>query len=896
MEDNNNPLGDCTASLPDSVDPVTSDLSLPPSKRLPADFGDYQFIERMGHGSFGEVFKVWSLSKCRYEAMKLLHDTSHTHAAQFDSFRREVQRMAEVHGANVAHVYHVGAIPSGQPFFTMEFLSGGRLDHYCDQKQVSIEDRICAVAKICETVGSMHELALIHCDIKPGNIVVTEESGAMIPKLVDFGIASHLAFKQSPQKAARGTLFYMPPEQMESRGGAPEKSWDIYALGVTLYELIVGVRPIEAFPDQFLPLEVHADFLRKTPIPPLAEKLTSSSKKRFEQIAMERHLGIEALRDRLRDPWLQAVVEKALSKDKGDRYASAGEMALNLRQYLAGRRPSIVPPTLRNRAGDFFRDYRLALTGLAVLAVVGTLLLWGNLARRDARKASADWLFAEGRSELEPMLAIERYQKALELNPMRSDILLHMAGAYVTSGDAEKAGQIAASISESDKDYANAQALICGIKQFRPSPEGDHVSVIEQPIDIPPGTEYYYSLTLRPTEAQFAISLLDKALEHSAPTHEDQFRIRLMRAMRYFQLQDFDSMEKEAQWLVDTVPKSAVAHNLRGIAYLKKGGRFHALAAFDQAIRVNPDYAAAYQNRASVGYELRKCSNALNDCIRAVTLSPAVEPFVQSIRINALRCLGGKDELSKAKTECDSARATHEPVTSQTHIACGNLWETLGLPDQELDEFDRAARQMEQEGSMDVQLVYIAFLSRGGAALGVERYADALADLNRAAEIDPKTWQDDPRNFALRGVAYFLTDKSGSAVADWKEAAQRTKDLPQRSRIYLWIWDAELSRGRITEAADALHQASSAAKDDARSAKIVAYCAGAKDRESLLKDAGNDPAQQVEAYYPIGLAAKARGDFPEAQDWFRNCVALNVGDHAEYYLAKKQLTLPWNHQ
>jgi serine/threonine protein kinase len=101
------------------------------------------------------------------------------------------------------------------------------------------------MAGVCDGVHHLHELNLVHCDLKPRNILIAENAGTAVAKVVDFGLARHMQGGSSPKRTAGGTLQYMSPEQLEARSGDPERSWDVYSLGVTLYELLVGECPID---------------------------------------------------------------------------------------------------------------------------------------------------------------------------------------------------------------------------------------------------------------------------------------------------------------------------------------------------------------------------------------------------------------------------------------------------------------------------------------------------------------------------------------------------------------------------------------------------------------------------------------------------------------------------
>lgn len=864
----------------------TRRLPLPPSLRLPPDFGAYRFVERLGRGAFGEVFKVWSSGTRRHEAMKVLQFVGSPINVRLEEFQREVRNMAGVPGGQVAHVYHTGVLPDGRPFFTMEYLEGGRIDEFCNRRRKTIEERLLAVATVCDAVQRLHERTLVHCDIKPGNIVVTEDSGAMVPKLVDFGLASLLSDQHSAARSACGTLPYMPPEQLDSRGGDPERRWDIYALGVTLYQLLVDARPIEDFPDPALPPEALAEHIRKTPVPRLVEKVPLDDESRTDEVARERGLSKETLRERLGHPWLEAIVGKALTKRREDRYGSAAEMAHNLRVFASGRRPPIVRPKLRDRAHEFLRDHALAVGSAVTLVVVALLLASAYRSRVLARNESVAKYFAQGCAEAEPALAIKSFEKALELDPGRSDVRLHLAGAYLNSGNPDEAIALASSVSEGDALYAQAAVFAQGIKQFRARTDGDEVVDEELRSRVAQGDEYYHSLTFSPKDARLALGVLDRALERSGLTHADRIRVRFTRAMRYDQVGDVDKLCADAQWLVQAVPDSAAAWNLHGICNWRSARREDALRSYDKALALNSDYGAARRNRGRVNAELGRHEQALKDYDLAVGLDPSLEALFLGARVDAFVALRNR---SAARDLCEKL-TDRESRTPEALIACAAFWLWENVPARAWQAYDQAIADPGLSQRTHAELRYELILARGDAALYDKRPADAIGDFNAAEALRPDLWPQKAVNPLRRGIAFLLANSWRDAVVDLNNATERMKDDPGRALTYLWLWDIHLAEGQRAEAANALQRATEAAATDPRLARIVSHCAGAVDGEVLIADAANDIKRQAEAYYYLGLASKARGDRIGARGHFEACLQRSASRQVESgFLAGWQL-------
>jgi len=138
---------------------------------------------------------------------------------------------------NIARVLDAGATESGRPYFVMELVKGIRITDYCDQKNLSTEERLALFIQLCHAVQHAHQKGVIHRDLKPSNVLVTETDGEPMPKIIDFGIA-----KATGQRLTDRTLFtryeqmigtpaYMSPEQAGFGSLDVDTRTDIYALG-----------------------------------------------------------------------------------------------------------------------------------------------------------------------------------------------------------------------------------------------------------------------------------------------------------------------------------------------------------------------------------------------------------------------------------------------------------------------------------------------------------------------------------------------------------------------------------------------------------------------------------------------------------------------------------------
>jgi serine/threonine protein kinase len=145
-----------------------------------------------------------------------------------------------------------GMTAEHKPFFVMELVNGSPLTKFCDEARLGIRERLELFASICQAVQHSHQKGIIHRDLKPANILVTLLDNKPVPKIIDFGVAKATVGRLTDESrstqfgAVIGTLEYMSPEQAGLSGADIDTRTDIYSLGVILYELLTGMRPIDA--------------------------------------------------------------------------------------------------------------------------------------------------------------------------------------------------------------------------------------------------------------------------------------------------------------------------------------------------------------------------------------------------------------------------------------------------------------------------------------------------------------------------------------------------------------------------------------------------------------------------------------------------------------------------
>ena len=338
----------------------------PPVMTTSAAIGSF---EPLGEGGMGTVYLAEQREPIRrrvaLKVVKLGMDTAQV-LARFDNER---QALAMMDHPNIAQIFDAGATSKGRPYFVMEYIEGAPITQYCDRKRMTTKERLALFLAVCRAVQHAHQKGVIHRDLKPSNVLVMEQDGAPVPKVIDFGIA-----KATDKWAVENTLLtqfgqivgtpeYASPEQADTMTGDIDESSDVYSLGVLLYELLIGAVPFDTATLRSAGLAEMLRIIREDEAPSLSRKLTSMGAAATD-IAARRQTDPVSLR-RLVDGDLNSITMKALEKARERRYASVSDLAADIQRHLEDRPVLASPPGRLYRTRKFLRRHRLAALGTA---------------------------------------------------------------------------------------------------------------------------------------------------------------------------------------------------------------------------------------------------------------------------------------------------------------------------------------------------------------------------------------------------------------------------------------------------------------------------------------------------------------------------------------------------
>ena len=338
--------------------PTTTSEHRPKSEAGIVIAGRYTLQEKIGEGGMGEVWVAKQTQPVKRRVAVKLIKSGMDSAAVLARFERERQALAIMDHPNIARVLDGGLTPTGQPFFVMELVNGLPLNMFCDQAKLATRERLELFVPICQALQHAHQKGIIHRDLKPANILVTLIDGKPVPQIIDFGVAKAIGGNLTDESMATqfgaviGTLEYMSPEQAGFSGIDVDTRADIYSLGVILYELLTGLRPIDAKRLREAALgEMIRIIQEEEPSKPSTRLATDES---LPSIAAQRHTEPRKLMAIFRGE-LDWVVMKCLEKQRERRYETANGLARDIQRFLADEPVEARPPSTGYRFGKFLR-------------------------------------------------------------------------------------------------------------------------------------------------------------------------------------------------------------------------------------------------------------------------------------------------------------------------------------------------------------------------------------------------------------------------------------------------------------------------------------------------------------------------------------------------------------
>ena len=384
----------------------------PSSSSSPLLFGDYEVVGELGEGGMGRVYKAIDRKLGRHVAVKVLRSTDPFEASRF---RGEAEMIALLSHPNIVQIFAIDSAPDGRPYIALEYAESGSLDRELSGQPLEPR-RAAEMAEIlARAVQYAHEKGVIHRDLKPANVL---RSKGGVLKLTDFGLAKQLDVSSgmTPSGAVMGTPSYMAPEQAEGKVKQLGPPTDVYGLGAILYEMITGRPPFRG-----------------------VNLVDTLEQVRWAEPAAPSQFVPRLHRD------LATICLKCLRKSPSQRYATAGELADDLRRWLNGE------TIVARSAASWERVWRQvrrrpwqAATVVACGVAVGLLVLGGivyqnrqlQLKAQDQVLAFEREMAAQKQAEQETLARTQR-ENEIRLHKRSDDALMALDGIrnMILNGD-----------------------------------------------------------------------------------------------------------------------------------------------------------------------------------------------------------------------------------------------------------------------------------------------------------------------------------------------------------------------------------------------------------------------------------------------------------------------------
>ena len=300
----------------------------------------YKILEKIGEGGMGVVYKAEDTKLERTVAIKFLPRQIAASEEERRRFKIEAKAAAALNHPNIATIYAIEEVDD-EMFIVMEYIKGQELKSSINNNQLSIDNALNYASQIASGLQAAHKKGVTHRDIKSSNIMITEEDQV---KIMDFGLAKIRGGGQFTKVGTTlGTAAYMSPEQ--TQGLETDHRTDIWAFGVVLYEMLTGKMP---FPGDYEQAVIYSILNEE---PEIIEEIPAN---------------------------MQQILQKALAKDRNERYQNVGELLTDLESSDAGQTSSVTKPAMVGMKPTPTKKLGILIGGITILILIAGLAYFFN--------------------------------------------------------------------------------------------------------------------------------------------------------------------------------------------------------------------------------------------------------------------------------------------------------------------------------------------------------------------------------------------------------------------------------------------------------------------------------------------------------------------------------------
>ena len=763
--------------------PVTpSGAAAPPSGGTPVQrWGEFELLEEVARGGMGVVYKARDLRLNRLVALKRILAGAWASPASVQRFRREAEDAAQLDHPHIVPIYEVGE-HEGQPYFSMKYFEGGNLGQHADRFGRDPRAAARLLANVARAVHHAHQRGILHRDLKPANILL---DGAGQPHVTDFGLAKRLAEATALTQSGvlLGTPCYMPPEQAAARKGLTTAA-DVYSLGAILYELLGGRPPFRAA----TALETVRQVLEQDPV------------------------RLRSLRPHV-DRDLETICLKCLQKEPGGRYGSAAELADDLERFLDGRPIAARPVGVVRQAGRWCRRHPgmaalIAAVLVSLAAGAGVASYFAVSAADEAQQARQQRDKARERYRL-ARHAIDQFHRRVGESPemkargveqLRTRLLEDAAAFYERLGpedqeseDPEPNGralvylrlgemyQLTGRSDRAEEAYREALALFETLAEAHPRVAEYRGSVSTALTDL--GLLYQATGRAAEAAAAFAKALDCRRQAVAGLPHTPRQELGLVLGCRYLAnvLRDTGKVAQAEETYQEAVtlgtalaaqapepPEYRLAlascHVERGILYRRAGKYERAEEAYSEALAILQPLAAAHPDSPDPQASLAAAYHSLGALYDATGRIDAAERVYREALAIGKRLTAAHPEVPSFAT-----------ALANSYCEMGTVMRLRKQPQAALEWYDQALQALDAVLARDTRhaqakkALRCVRWGRSRALVRLGRFAEAVADADRALEMDDGQYRDRLR--AHRALVRAYAGDRDAALAEANELA-----------------------------------------------------------------------------------------------------------------------------
>jgi eukaryotic-like serine/threonine-protein kinase len=779
----------------------------------------YTILSELGRGGMGVVYKARQIKLNRIVALKMVLAGGHAGPDQLARFYSEAEAVAHLQHPHIVQIYEVGE-HGGLPYFSLEYVNGGSLSEQIGGKPQPVGEAARQVELLARAMAYAHDEGIVHRDLKPANVLLSKDGQ---PKITDFGLAKRLESDSSQTKSGTlmGTPSYMAPEQARGEVREVGPLADVYALGVILYEMLVGRTPFLGASI----LDTLQQVRSQEPVPPS-------------------HLQPKVPRD------LETICLRCLQKDPHKRYASAAALAEDLRRFSAGE------PILARRVGRVERAWRwckrnprvAALSAAVAVLLVASVGAFSVAAVRSAREQrTLGEVRIHGKERIEQATKeiqvgnVRRAQDLLswndphvesnrgladmraELHGLRGQVQLYsdikrladnaryhgLFGARGTLKEAQrhclelveiykdlenKSGKAASGLpplnteqrqllqedifetfvlgahveSELAASSGNAEAVLAAAKKG--------LELLAQAEPLLPATRLLYR-----RRSEFFKTLGDagaakKDIERANAIEPTSVVDRFWNGVNEHQLAEADRRRGNAKGMQEhyrtAIAEYASLLRIRPDHYwtyfdwawcqMQIGEPHGAIVGFTACIQLKPEIPWPYYNRGMVYWQLKQADVAIQDFGAAIERnSQYADAFY-----NRGVALNSQGKAEQALADCQRAIELN-PKLSLAHYQRGEIFRAQKKHAQAVEDYGRAIENSPENAS--------AYSGRGVSYFSMADYAKARDDFSKLIALQPKQ----PAPLRLRATANMYLKDFEASLSDWAELARLQPNNPE---------------------------------------------------------------------------------------------------------------------